>query len=99
VSLGHNAPRRGAGAVERGGLENRWACKRLVGSNPTPAVRHKAETCIKRVFWSLGGKPSERLKTRETAGMWRELALNWRAAHALAKAARTKLSRAKGSRQ
>ena len=30
--------RRGAGAAERGGLENRWACKRLVGSNPTPAV-------------------------------------------------------------
>ena len=30
--------RRGAGAVERGGLENRWACKRLVGSNPTPAA-------------------------------------------------------------
>ena len=38
VAVGHNAPRRGAGAVERGGLENRWACKRLVGSNPTPAV-------------------------------------------------------------
>ena len=36
--LGHNAPRWGAGAVERGGLENRWACKRLVGSNPTPTV-------------------------------------------------------------
>ena len=29
---------RGAGAVERVGLENRWACKRPVGSNPTPAV-------------------------------------------------------------
>ena len=38
VSVGHNARRRGAGAVERGGLENRWACKRLVGSNPTPAA-------------------------------------------------------------
>src|SRR5947207_15937929 len=34
-----NADWRGAGAVERGGLENRWACKRLVGSNPTPAAR------------------------------------------------------------
>ena len=35
----HTLPaRRGAGAVERGGLENRWACKRPVGSNPTPAV-------------------------------------------------------------
>ena len=32
------ASRRGAGAVERGGLENRWACKRPVGSNPTPAA-------------------------------------------------------------
>src|SRR5262249_50444533 len=30
--------RRGAGAVERGGLENRWPCKRPVGSNPTPAA-------------------------------------------------------------
>ena len=30
--------RRGAGAVERDGLENRWACKRPVGSNPTPAA-------------------------------------------------------------
>ena len=39
VAVGHNARRRGAGAVERGGLENRWACKRLVGSNPTPAAR------------------------------------------------------------
>ena len=38
ASLGHNARRRGAGAVERGGLENRWARKRLVGSNPTPAA-------------------------------------------------------------
>ena len=26
----------GAGVVERGGLENRCACKRTVGSNPTP---------------------------------------------------------------
>ena len=33
-----NPPRRGAGAVERGGLENRWARKRPVGSNPTPAA-------------------------------------------------------------
>ena len=30
--------RRGARAVESGGLENRWACKRPVGSNPTPAA-------------------------------------------------------------
>src|SRR5690606_32512738 len=28
-------PRRGAGAVERGGLENRCARERTVGSNPT----------------------------------------------------------------
>ena len=35
---GYDPRRRGAGAVERGGLENRWACKRLVGSNPTPAA-------------------------------------------------------------
>ncbi len=38
VAVGHNARRRGAGAVERVGLENRWACKRPVGSNPTPAA-------------------------------------------------------------
>ena len=30
--------RRGARAVESGGLENRWACKRLLGSNPSPAA-------------------------------------------------------------
>ena len=30
--------RRGARAVESGGLENRWARKRPVGSNPTPAA-------------------------------------------------------------
>ena len=35
--------RRGAGAVERDGLENRWACKRPVGSNPTPAAGRGAE--------------------------------------------------------
>ena len=38
-------PRRGARAVERGGLENRWACKRPVGSNPTPRRFHCA-TCV-----------------------------------------------------
>ena len=37
-------PRRGAGAVERGGLENRWACKRPLGSNPSPAASARAET-------------------------------------------------------
>ena len=42
VRLGHNAPRWGAGAVERGGLENRWACKRLVGSNPTPTATSRS---------------------------------------------------------
>ena len=30
--------RRGGRAVECGGLENRWACKRLLGSNPSPAA-------------------------------------------------------------
>ncbi len=34
----HSIARRGARAVESGGLENRWACKRPVGSNPTPAA-------------------------------------------------------------
>ena len=29
------APRRGARVADRGGLENRCACKRTVGSNPT----------------------------------------------------------------
>src|SRR5689334_12722506 len=32
------ALRRGAGAVERGGLENRWARERPLGSNPSPAA-------------------------------------------------------------
>ena len=36
-------PRRGARAVESGGLENRWARKRPVGSNPTPAAPIHAE--------------------------------------------------------
>ena len=36
--LGFRRYRRGAGAVERGGLENRWGCKPLLGSNPSPAV-------------------------------------------------------------
>ena len=31
-------PRRGAGAVERGSLENCWRRKALVGSNPTPSA-------------------------------------------------------------
>ena len=31
-------PRRGAGVVDRDGLENRCACKRTVGSNPTPSA-------------------------------------------------------------
>jgi hypothetical protein len=31
-------PRRGAGVVERGGLENRCALTRTVGSNPTPSA-------------------------------------------------------------
>ena len=45
VAVGQNALRRGAGAVERGGLENRWACKRLVGSNPTPAAHRGPRPC------------------------------------------------------
>jgi hypothetical protein len=31
-------PWRGAGAVERGSLENCWRRKALVGSNPTPSA-------------------------------------------------------------
>ena len=38
TTLAVRSPRRGAGAVERGGLENRWACKRPEGSNPSPAA-------------------------------------------------------------
>jgi hypothetical protein len=34
------APRRGAGAVDRGGLENRCALMRTVGSNPTLSASH-----------------------------------------------------------
>src|SRR5262245_36980550 len=40
--------RRGAGAVERGGLENRWACKRPLGSNPSPAARRGAPSSAGR---------------------------------------------------
>ena len=59
AALGHNARRWGAGAVERGGLENRWACKRLVGSNPTPTASIQAKIrCSVRpwaTFWSHAG--------------------------------------------
>jgi hypothetical protein len=36
-------PRRGAGVVERGSLENCWRRKALVGSNPTPSVLSSVE--------------------------------------------------------
>src|SRR5690625_1257175 len=36
-------PRRGAGAVERGGLENRCARERTVGSNPTLSAIYRRE--------------------------------------------------------
>ena len=40
ASLGFRllGPRRGAGVVERGSLENCWRRKALVGSNPTPSA-------------------------------------------------------------
>lgn len=50
------AVRRGAGAVERGGLENRWACKRPVGSNPTPAV----DSGFSNTSWSEPDRPGAR---------------------------------------
>ena len=34
--------RRGAGAVERAGLENRYTRKRIVGSNPTLSAKESA---------------------------------------------------------
>src|SRR5262245_3961534 len=40
--------RRGAGAVERGGLENRWACKRPLGSNPSPAAHQSQAVRLPR---------------------------------------------------
>ena len=46
----HSAARRGAGAVERGGLENRWACKRLLGSNPSPAVIFRMNKPLRRLL-------------------------------------------------
>jgi hypothetical protein len=42
--------RRGAGAVERGSLENCWRRKALVGSNPTPSAKaSKIETGLGEV--------------------------------------------------
>lgn len=35
-------PRRGGRVVEGTGLENRQACKRLVGSNPTPSAKRSS---------------------------------------------------------
>ena len=35
LSAPRTSLRRGAGVVDRGGLENRCSCKRTVGSNPT----------------------------------------------------------------
>ena len=75
----HSSPGRGAGAVERGGLENRWACKRPVGSNPTPAVefphdhdrpRHRASP----------GRSTDRGRARRSGGAPRVAGLGVRRA-------------------
>ena len=38
--------RRGAGVVDRGGLENRCARERTVGSNPTPSATSPRESVL-----------------------------------------------------
>jgi hypothetical protein len=76
VPLHRVRPRRGARAVESGGLENRWACKRPVGSNPTPAADSGMPPAVAPPSWRLVLFRSRPLKT---ALWWRALARNWRA--------------------
>lgn len=40
-------PRRGGRVVEGTGLENRQACKRLVGSNPTPSANRYSQVFVR----------------------------------------------------
>jgi hypothetical protein len=60
------SPRRGAGAVERGSLENCWRRKALVGSNPTPSARLAALVRDAQLgFCQHPGEVSEWLKERD----------------------------------
>jgi hypothetical protein len=52
--------RRGAGAVERGGLENRCTRERTVGSNPTPsAIRSRRSRVLHVNFARLVALPTK----------------------------------------
>jgi hypothetical protein len=42
--------RRGARVADRGGLENRCACKRTVGSNPTLSAIKFVSSCFTHLF-------------------------------------------------
>ncbi len=45
--------RMGGRAVEGTGLENRQACKRLVGSNPTPSATNHSRTRDVAPVWAF----------------------------------------------
>jgi hypothetical protein len=49
IGFGLVVPRRGAGVVERGSLENCWRRKALVGSNPTPSASGQ----VKIPYWNF----------------------------------------------
>src|SRR3954454_2257668 len=50
---GRAHPRRGGRAVECGGLENRYPCKRIGGSNPLPSA---SKSLFARLFMSSKGR-------------------------------------------
>ena len=51
--LSNETPRRGAGVVERGGLENRCGCKPTQGSNPCLSAIKYLKTMIYYIFFYL----------------------------------------------
>lgn len=56
-------------------LENSWACKRLMGSNPTPAVRSKPKPALLCAFRVLEERDrtsaQDRLKSQGRGAHWR----------------------------
>src|SRR5436305_1957064 len=55
---GRAHPRRGGRAVECGGLENRYPCKRIGGSNPLPSALAKPEPIRRDRLFGVRG-PTE----------------------------------------
>src|SRR4051812_47400312 len=60
-------PRRGAGVVERGGLESRWSRKRLEGSNPSPSAHYAGRGPASQWVLLRAGGLSPRVSTAPLA--------------------------------